>query len=376
MTKDTVNELRKISTPKQFEKDEYICHEGQPGEEMYIILKGAIGVYLTSAIGTLTEVARLEQGDFFGEMALFDHLPRSASCIALEDSVCVAINKSNLSGFLANCPDMTEKILENLSARIRKLNNDLYKLPNKNRERSIATFAIPVEYGFSHVVKEPYQDPKVVTQYAQRCPVCGQTIRVVDLKRNIMKVKKMDPDCRIEYFMCEPLWYDVISCPHCYYTNHHLSFFKINPMDRERTRKLLKEQHAPVVERKEVKRTPFDVLIMQYFQAIHINEYLNADDNAMLGTLWLNLYWLGKDSGDDKFTNYCAENALEKLQAAMESGEITEKVSAGSIALSLANLLLLKGQKKEASHYCALALNCPDERVAEQALGLRAKFTE
>ena len=51
-----------------------------------------------------------EAGDFFGEMAIFDNLPRSASCIAKDDTVCIAVTKENLSAFIGNCPDMAAKM--------------------------------------------------------------------------------------------------------------------------------------------------------------------------------------------------------------------------------------------------------------------------
>lgn len=367
MNATTVKQLQKISTPKQFAKDEYICYEGQPGNEMYIILKGVVGVYLTSAIGTLTEVALLQQGDFFGEMAIFDNLPRSASCIAQEDTVCVAINKDNLMDFLTSCPDMTEKILESLSSRIRKLNNDLYKNPHVTKEHNIPRFEIPKEYGFSHVVKEPYQEPRVLMKYTQDCPICGESVKVVDLKRNIMTVKRINKDCRMVYLMCEPLWYDVIACPHCYYANHHLRFSKVNTADSEKIKKVVKKQYAPVMEQQEVKRTPFDELVLKYLRAIHLNENINPNDNALLGTLWLKLYWLANDSGDEKFVSYCADKAREKLQAAIDGKEMTDKVSECSVALSLANLLVRDGRKDEAAKYCAIALECPDERIRDCA---------
>lgn len=375
MNAETMKQLKKISKPKQFAKDEYICYEGQPGSEMYIILKGSIGVYVTSAIGTLTEIAQIQQGNFFGEMALFDNLPRSASCIALEDTLCVAINKNNLTDFLVTCPEMTEKILENLSARIRKLNNDLYKSTDSSLEKhDLPKFAIPKEYAFSHVVKEPYQNPRVMTQYAQKCPVCGKAVRVVNLKRHMMPFKQMNSDSRIEYLMCDPLWYDIISCPSCYYANHHLQFFKLHTAAAKKVHTLLNEQHLPVVEQEDIKRTPFDKLVLKYLQAIHINEYINPKDNTMTGTLWLNLYWLAGDSGDDKFTLFCAKKAAEKLQTALDGEEIEDEVSKCSLAMSLANLLIYTGKQEEAEKYCTMALECSDERIQENAKALKEKL--
>ena len=77
MQQDTLMQLQQIAAFQRFSKGEYICHEGQPGDDMYVILKGSVGIYLTSALGTLTEVSQVRSGDFFGEMAIFDRLPRS-----------------------------------------------------------------------------------------------------------------------------------------------------------------------------------------------------------------------------------------------------------------------------------------------------------
>lgn len=84
MIKDeTVQILMQICTPRTFKGNEYICYEGQPGSEMYIILRGSVGIYVSSAIETQIEISRITAGDFFGEMSIFDNLSRSASCIAL-----------------------------------------------------------------------------------------------------------------------------------------------------------------------------------------------------------------------------------------------------------------------------------------------------
>lgn len=377
MNAETIKQLQKVSTPKTFQKDEYICYEGQPGNEMYIILKGLVGIYLTSAIGTTTEVTQLKEGDFFGEMAIFDNLPRSASCIALEDTITVAINKDNIMGFLTSCPEMTAKILEHLSTRIRKMNDDLYKNPqNRKVKPEIPRFAVPVEYGFSHIVKKPYQEPRILIEDRQKCPICGVPIKIMDVKRHLMKVKKIDMDCRIEYLSCEPLWHDIFSCPHCGYANHHVNFFKVNPNDVERIHKILKDEHMPILRQKDVKRSDFDMLVLKYLQAIHLNEHIRGNDNTLIGSLWLKLYWLAKDSGDGKFAKYCATNAAEKIKIAIDNEEIEDKFNCCMMALSLANLLELEGDNEAASNYSAIALDCPNEKILECAVSYREKLSK
>ena len=291
MRTDTIAQLRKISTPKQFPKDEYICQEGQPGDEMYIILKGSVGIFLTNSMGRLYQVATMTDGGFFGEMAIFDNLPRSASCIALEDTICVAVNKDNLKQFLVTCPDIAIQMLNNMSGRVRKMNDELYKSNRVQGTMRLEAFQIPREYSFRHVIKEPYHAPQFLVNTSQRCPICGKWIEMQGIKRHVLQVRSIDTDSRVLYAGCEPLWKEVITCPHCYYSNHYLRFFGVNDMEKDRIKKVLDTEHKPVVEEGQADRSEFDKLVVQYLQAIHINELINANANEWIGGLWRNLYW-------------------------------------------------------------------------------------
>lgn len=374
MREETIVRLRKISMPKKFSKDDYICYEGQPGNEMYIILAGSVGVFITSAIGTLTQVATIDVGSFFGEMAIFDNLPRSASCIALEDTVVVAVTQNNLLQFLETCPEIAKQILESMSGRIRRLDDELYRNTRFVKNRQVPKFEIPAEYGFSHVVKEPYQDPKYFMEYRQSCPICGKAINVKDLKRNKLETKSMDLDSRISYFRCEPLWYEVVSCPYCQYSNHYLKFFGINNFEQEVIERVLEEEHRPVLEDKTVIKSDFDRVVAKYLQAIHINEHINPNANVLLGGLWRNLYWLIKDSMDMNFAEYCATRAMEKFKLAIEGNEFFDATSKSSTALSLASLYAYLGSTVPIPQYIEIAVDSPDERIKENALKVKERY--
>ncbi|MBP1544113.1 MAG: DUF2225 domain-containing protein, partial [Oscillospiraceae bacterium] len=355
---------------------EYICYEGQPGSEMYVILKGSVGVYVTNAIGTMTEVSRIMAGDFFGEMSIFDDLPRSASCIALEDTICVSISKSNLTKFFMNCPEMAGKLLENMSNRIRRLDNELYKTERFVQNLRAPKFRIPDIYSFSHVVEEPAHNLDYTQTESEKCPICGKEISVLNLRRNIMSVRKIDPDRRVRYAECDPLWFEVLSCPYCHYSNHHISFFRMIPFKREFIKRILKEQHNPVIEEKKFLSTPFDQLVLKYLQAIHINESVNAADNVLIGTLWLDLYCLATDSADDDLSMFFAKNAAEKLKKAMTAGEIADGEVKCSIALTLSHLLLLTGSVKDAAEFCEIAAGSEDSTVKKQAYAFREQIAK
>lgn len=373
MREEIVTQLYKLSKPKLFQKNECICYEGQPGNEMYIILKGSIGVFVTSAIGTLIKVATLESGNFFGEMALFDDLPRSASCVALEDTQVVAITKDNLQEFLGTCPDIAKQMLENMSGRVRKVNDQLYK--NKRFvNRHVPKFSLPAAYRCGTVNKKLFPNPKYLREYKQLCPICRKSMLVTDLKRSLLEEDEFGVDCRTYYKGVNPLWYEIISCPHCYYTNHYLKFFDINNYEFEKVKDIVRNEHRPILDSDKENRSDYDWLVLSYLQAIHINEHINAGGNVLIGGMWRNLYWLSQDASYKEFADYCALQAIEKYQAAMEENQFFDEVEKASIALTLVNLQIYCGTFKDASRYLDIAMACQDERITEHASKLKMRI--
>lgn len=350
-------ELERISKPKYFDKDEYICYEGQLGKEMYIVLRGSIGVFITGVLGNLTKVATIGEGQFFGEMAIFDKQPRSASCIALEDTVCIAIDKSNLQKFLETCPDMAEVIMSGMSNRIRKLNEELYKRSQSNKKKKVAAFSLPPQFNFSHNVKEPVQDPNYIQLLNQPCPVCNGMVTAKTLRKNLLQTRTVEENGRVIYYNADPLWLQVTRCPHCTYSNLTNKFFTIDDNEVDKLKLTLKTQHASVIKNNaEILKSTFDNVILSYLQAIHINETINPDDKATIGMLWLNLYFACKDAGDIKLSTHCARNAIKKLRVLIDDDAIVDLDEKAQIALYVASLLKLIGQKASAAEYCDVAI--------------------
>ena len=375
MKDETISQLIKISTPKYFVVKDYVCQEGQPGNEMYFILKGSVGIYITSAIGTLNKVATIEEGGFFGEMAIFDNLPRSASCIAEEDTMAVAVNQENLQAFLTTCPGIAMKILENLSGRIRKLNAELYQNNRFVKNRHVPAFSIPTEYTIGHVVKAPYQDSRYISQSVQVCPICGKEIVARDLKRNLLEEKSFGMDCRMTYVGCDPLWFEVISCSHCLYSNYYLKFFSINNFEQEIVQKVLME-HRIAIDACGERLGSYDSLIVKYLQAIHINEHINAGNNLLIGNLWRSIHWLSRDVSDDRFAMYSAMKAVERFKVAIEEGQIFDPIAKAATALSLVSMSMRCNVGKDILHYLDYAVKCEDDRIRGMAQRVKERLDQ
>ena len=117
---------------RRYPGDTMLFAEGESGPELYIIQKGSIRI---TKIVNDNEVmlALLKDGDIFGEMALLENKPRSASAIANEDSVLMAVNRANFKGMVIEQPKVISRLTSTLAERIwnlhRQLKNTLIEDP-------------------------------------------------------------------------------------------------------------------------------------------------------------------------------------------------------------------------------------------------------
>ena len=100
-----------------YPKETMIFSEGMPGSELYIIQKGSVKI---TKIVNDSEVllAVLKPGDIFGEMAILENKPRSASAVAFEDAYLLAVNKVNFERMVKTQPQIVTRLTTLLSERL------------------------------------------------------------------------------------------------------------------------------------------------------------------------------------------------------------------------------------------------------------------
>ncbi|MEW6686969.1 MAG: cyclic nucleotide-binding domain-containing protein [Candidatus Edwardsbacteria bacterium] len=119
-----------IGFEKIYEKESFIFKEGELGDAFYIVLEGAVRIS-TVIPGVGEEALKiLREGEYFGEMALIDDFPRSASAIAHEGSAkLLAIYKRDFKRLLSEDRELAYKLLtvfvKTLSARLRETDERL-----------------------------------------------------------------------------------------------------------------------------------------------------------------------------------------------------------------------------------------------------------
>ena len=117
-----VEALSRAFSPKNHPAGSPIIRESEPGDLFFVILRGEVKVFVDSPDGREVVLSHLQTGDFFGEMALLEGESRSASVTALTDCELGVLARAEFFAVLARDFSLTRKILQTLSARLRKAN--------------------------------------------------------------------------------------------------------------------------------------------------------------------------------------------------------------------------------------------------------------
>lgn len=120
----TLEQLRVLTThlrEEHFLRGEVIFNEGDFNQELFIIVRGRVRI--VKNYGAPQEerlLTVLEPGDFFGEMAIFEEAPRSATAVTEEEAELLVLEPDKFKQTIYQKPDMAFEIFRELSARLRR----------------------------------------------------------------------------------------------------------------------------------------------------------------------------------------------------------------------------------------------------------------
>lgn len=110
---------------REFDRNVAVFEEGDDADELFVVKSGRVAVGRRSPDGRESLVALMEPGDLFGEMALFDDGPRSASARALEKSVVLSIPFDVVHSVLDEDPQLLWNVVRLLAQRLRATDSAL-----------------------------------------------------------------------------------------------------------------------------------------------------------------------------------------------------------------------------------------------------------
>jgi CRP/FNR family cyclic AMP-dependent transcriptional regulator len=118
-----LKQLSKLMVPRSFKAGDVIIKENDQAAGFFTISSGRVEV-VRGAEGASPQVLNtLGAGDFFGEMALFEGFPRSATVRCLEDTECLAMTRWDFRAELASHAEVAVAVLETVVRRLRELDS-------------------------------------------------------------------------------------------------------------------------------------------------------------------------------------------------------------------------------------------------------------
>jgi len=128
LSEQDIGSLARLATRRRFPKDTVVFFENEEGDTFFMIVDGRIKVTILGDDGREIILSVLGPGDFFGEMALLDNEPRSATTIAVEETELLTLQRVDFQSVLTDNRSITSALIKVLTSRLRRANHQISTL--------------------------------------------------------------------------------------------------------------------------------------------------------------------------------------------------------------------------------------------------------
>jgi CRP-like cAMP-binding protein len=128
LASEDVRTLAQRGRVRNYASGAVLFHEGEPGDSLHVVVEGRIRVVVVSPTGEEATVAYVGPGDCFGEFSVFDGRPRSATGLAAEKTKTFVVTRDSFVEWLTERPQAALALLETLSLRLRRADENLADL--------------------------------------------------------------------------------------------------------------------------------------------------------------------------------------------------------------------------------------------------------
>jgi uncharacterized membrane protein len=132
LTDEAATELRDLLRVRALPGGTLLFKRGDRGDAMYLIEGGAVRIYIVDEDGDEVTLAELEQGDFFGEMALVDDQPRAAFAAVAADARLAELTREDFLAFVRRNPEVALAMVSAISERLRRTDELLHQRVTRN----------------------------------------------------------------------------------------------------------------------------------------------------------------------------------------------------------------------------------------------------
>ena len=128
LSDEDIKAISSHAVTKTYAKNTVIINEGDESDSLYVIITGRVKVFLSDEDGKEVILNTQEAGDYFGELALIDEAPRSASVMTLDDSKMSIVSKRDFENCLTRHPQIALRVIKGLTKRLRNLTDNVKSL--------------------------------------------------------------------------------------------------------------------------------------------------------------------------------------------------------------------------------------------------------
>lgn len=151
--------------PRTFKQGEIIFHEGDPGRFLYLIKSGQVRIFINGLDGSETSVILFgKPGDIFGELAVIDGLNRSASAVALGETVLYTMSRDNFREQMRQHPQLALNFMKVLSQRVRYNTRQMDSLTTLDVPQRLARKLLELAQDYGRVESQGVRIDMTLTQ--------------------------------------------------------------------------------------------------------------------------------------------------------------------------------------------------------------------
>ena len=128
LDKKELSEVTSLAQSRSVPRDTTIFHAGDTADAIFVVVNGRVKIVTTSTDGKEFILTVLGAGQVFGEMALLEAAPRSASVVTITAVEVLVINRADFHHLLNTSPSISRKLMAILSRRLRRANSKMESL--------------------------------------------------------------------------------------------------------------------------------------------------------------------------------------------------------------------------------------------------------
>jgi CRP/FNR family transcriptional regulator, cyclic AMP receptor protein len=120
--------ISKLAVTRSFPKNTLVICEGDSSNSLYVVLSGKVKVFLSDEEGKEVTLNMQGEGEYFGELAILDEAPRSASVMTVEDTKLAILSKAAFEKCMEQHPTIALTVMRGLARRLRELTENVRSL--------------------------------------------------------------------------------------------------------------------------------------------------------------------------------------------------------------------------------------------------------